>query len=114
MGGHGPMGMMMRGEKAHDFKGTMIKLIQYLSAYRVSVVIVMIFAAASTVFAIVGPKILGKATTKLFEGVMSQTLTSTKLSTSRPGSGQVAGSGSIDLGVVALFYQPRFSLRKLL
>ncbi|MBU4480617.1 ABC transporter ATP-binding protein, partial [Patescibacteria group bacterium] len=100
MGGHGPMGMMMRGEKAHDFKGTMIKLIQYLSAYRVSVVIVMIFAVASTMFAIVGPKILGRATTRLFEGVMSQTLTSTKLSTSRPGSGQVAGSGSIDFDYI--------------
>ena len=72
MGRHGPMAMMMRGEKAHDFRGTMIKLIQYLGAYRQSVVIVMIFAAASTVFAIVGPKILGRATTKLFEGVMSQ------------------------------------------
>ena len=55
MGGHGPMGMMMRGQKAHDFRGTMIKLIQYLGAYRISVVIVMIVAAASTVFAIVGP-----------------------------------------------------------
>jgi ATP-binding cassette subfamily B multidrug efflux pump len=80
---HGPMAMM-RGEKAHDFKGTMIKLIRYLGAYRVSVVIVMIFAAASTVFSIVGPKILGKATTKLFEGVMSQ----------------IAGSGSIDFGYI--------------
>jgi ATP-binding cassette subfamily B multidrug efflux pump len=83
MGRHGPMAMM-RGEKAHDFKGTMIKLIRYLGAYRVSVAIVMIFAAASTVFSIVGPKILGKATTKLFEGVMSQ----------------IAGSGSIDFGYI--------------
>jgi len=78
------MAMMMRGEKAHDFKGTMTKLIRYLGAYRVSVVIVMVFAAASTVFSIVGPKILGKATTKLFEGVMSQ----------------IAGSGSIDFGYI--------------
>jgi len=84
MGRHGPMGMMMRGEKAHDFKGTMIRLIKYLGAYRVSVVIVMIFAVASTVFSIVGPKILGKATTRLFEGVMSQ----------------IAGSGSIDFGYI--------------
>jgi ATP-binding cassette subfamily B protein len=63
---------MMRGEKARDFKGTLQKLIQYLSAYRISILIAMVFAAASTVFNIVGPKILGKATTKLFEGVTGQ------------------------------------------
>jgi len=63
---------MMKGEKARDFKGTMVKLIQYLGMYRVSILIVMVIAIASTVFMIVGPKILGKATTKLFEGVMSQ------------------------------------------
>ena len=83
-GGHGGPMAMMKGEKAHDFKGTMIRLIKYLDAYRVSVVIVMIFAAASTVFAIVGPKVLGKATTRLFEGVMSQ----------------IAGTGSIDFGYI--------------
>ena len=66
------MGMMMKGEKPRDFKGTMIKLIQYLGAYKVAIVIVMIFAIASTIFSIVGPKILGKATTKLFEGVMAR------------------------------------------
>jgi ATP-binding cassette subfamily B protein len=76
MGGHGPMGRggpmaMMKGEKAHDFKGTMLKLIKYLGAYRVPIVVVMLVAAASTLFTIVGPKILGKATTRLFEGVMS-------------------------------------------
>ena len=69
-GGHGPMGMM-KGEKARDFKGTMRRLIQYLGAYRVSILITMLFAAGSTVFMILGPKILGKATTRLFEGVMA-------------------------------------------
>jgi len=71
MGGgrHGPMAMM-RGEKARDFKGTMRRLIQYLGSYRVSILITMLVAAGSTVFMILGPKILGKATTKLFEGVM--------------------------------------------
>ncbi len=69
--GGGHMGMM-RGEKARDFKGTMTRLIQYLGAYKVSIVIVMLLAAASTVFTIFGPKILGRATTKLFEGVMAQ------------------------------------------
>lgn len=71
IGRGGPMAMI-KGEKARDFKGTMRKLIQYLGAYRVAILITMIVAVASTVFAIIGPKILGKATTKLFEGVMAQ------------------------------------------
>jgi len=80
--GRGPMGMrrgpmggmrgMMAGERARDFRGTMVKLIRYMSPYRLQLVVVLLFAAASTVFAIVGPKILGRATTKLFEGVMGQ------------------------------------------
>ena len=70
----GPMGggMMMKGEKARDFKGTMRKLIAYLSPHKVAITIVLIFAMASTLFSIVGPKILGQATTKLFEGVIAQ------------------------------------------
>jgi len=72
MGG-GPGGGMMRGgEKPRDFKGTMSKLLKYLSVYKVAIIIVMVFAIASTVFSIIGPKILGKATTRLFEGVMGQ------------------------------------------
>jgi len=63
---------MMRGEKARDFKGTMRKLIRYLGAYKFAIAIVMIFAIASTTFNIIGPKILGNATTKLFEGVMGE------------------------------------------
>jgi len=58
-------------EKARDFKGTMMKLIKYLGDYRTAIIIVMIFAIGSTIFSIVGPKILGRATTKLFEGVLS-------------------------------------------
>jgi ATP-binding cassette subfamily B protein len=64
--------MMMAGEKARDFRGTMARLVEYLGAYKKSVLIVMIFAVGSTIFAIVGPKILGKATTRLFEGVIGQ------------------------------------------
>jgi ATP-binding cassette subfamily B multidrug efflux pump len=71
MGHGGPMAMM-RGDKARDFKGTMSKLIHYLGAYKFAIVIVLLFAIASTTFTIVGPKILGNATTKLFEGVMGQ------------------------------------------
>jgi len=68
--GHGPMSMM-KGEKARDFRGTMAKLLDYLGAYRLGILLVMVFAIASTVFTIIGPKILGQATTKLFEGVLA-------------------------------------------
>ncbi len=70
--GHGPGGMMAGGEKARNFKGTMKKLINYLSVYKVSIIIVFIFAAASAAFNVAGPKILGHATTKLFEGVLAK------------------------------------------
>ncbi len=71
--GRGPGGHMgmMKGEKARDFKGTMSKLLAYLGSYNIGILIVMVFAIASTVFTIIGPKILGRATTKLFEGVMA-------------------------------------------
>jgi len=63
---------MMKGEKARDFKGTMRKLLAYLKPFTTSIIVVFIFAVGSTIFSIVGPKILGKATTKLFEGVMTK------------------------------------------
>jgi len=63
---------MMKGDKARDFKGTMRKLIQYLGSYKFTILVVMLFAIGSTIFTIIGPKILGKATTKLFEGVLAQ------------------------------------------
>jgi len=65
-------GLMRGGEKPRNFKATMSKLLQYLSEYKISIIIVFIFAIASTVFMIAGPKILGKATTRLFEGVVNQ------------------------------------------
>ncbi|PHV71634.1 multidrug ABC transporter ATP-binding protein [Sporanaerobium hydrogeniformans] len=70
MGGHMGMRSMGAGEKAQDFKGTMKKLITYLSTYKLGVIAVVIFAIASTLFTIVGPSLLGKATTKLFEAMM--------------------------------------------
>jgi len=70
MGG-GPMAMM-KGEKPRDFKGTLKKLVQYLWHFRLLVIFVWVLAIGSTVASIVGPKILGKATTKLFEGVMAK------------------------------------------
>jgi len=68
----GPPGMLRGGEKAHDFKGTMVKLLRYLAPYKWSFVVVIVFAVAATIFTIVGPKIMGKATTKLYEGVVAQ------------------------------------------
>jgi ATP-binding cassette subfamily B protein len=71
----GPMGrghMGGTGEKARDFKGTIKKLIDYIGDYKSKIIIVIVFAVGSTIFMIVGPKILGKATTKLFEGVLGQ------------------------------------------
>lgn len=70
--GHGPSGMVRGGEKARNFKATMKKLLKYLSVYKLSIITVLFFAIASAGFTIVGPKILGNATTKLFEGVMSK------------------------------------------
>ena len=70
-GGHGPGGPgMMPGEKAKDFKGTFKKLLYYLGSYKWAVLVVLLFAAASTVLSIFGPKILGQATTELFEGLV--------------------------------------------
>jgi ATP-binding cassette subfamily B protein len=71
MGG-GPHGMVRGGEKARDFKGTMKKLIKYLSVYKFSIISVFILAALSASFSIAGPKILSKAITKIFEGVMDK------------------------------------------
>ncbi|WP_407312962.1 ABC transporter ATP-binding protein [Desulfosporosinus sp. SB140] len=70
--GRGFGGPGQGGEKARNFKGTMKKLLQYLSVYQMSIIMVFIFAAASAVFSIVGPKIMGNATTNLFQGAMNK------------------------------------------
>jgi len=77
-------GPMVGGEKARNFKGTMKKLIDYLSIYKLSMLLVLIFAIASSIFAIVGPKILGNVTTELFEGTMAK----------------IAGTGSVDFNYI--------------
>lgn len=69
MGGHGPMRGMGSGEKAKDFKGSISKLVAYIGKYKIKILIVLIFAIGSTIFSIVGPRILGDVTTKLFEGL---------------------------------------------
>jgi len=99
--GHGPMGggpgHMRFGpvEKPKDFIGAARKLIAYLSPYRITVLIVFLLAGASTAFSIFGPKILGSATTKLFEGLIAQLM----------GTGQVdfAAIGRILLSVLGLY-----------
>lgn len=86
MGGHGPGGT----EKARDFKGSIGRLTAYIGRYKFAILIVMIFAACSTVFGVIGPKILGKATTALSEGLLAK----------------IRGTGGIDftyIGRVLLF-----------
>ncbi len=78
--GHG--GGRMPGEKAKDFKGTMGKLMRYLGRYKIRILGVMAFAVGGTVFNIIGPKILGKATTELFNGLVAK----------------IGGTGGIDFG----------------
>ena len=84
MGGHGPG--MRPTEKAKDFKGSMGKLFRYMSRYKLRFVMVFIFAVAGTVFNIAGPKILGKATTELFNGLVAK----------------VNGTGSINFGKIGM------------
>ncbi len=72
----------MSGEKAKDFKGAMKKIIKYISRYKFRLILMLIFAVAGTVFNIVGPKILGKATTELFNGLVAK----------------ISGTGGIDFG----------------
>ena len=74
MGRRGPGGRggMMPGEKAKDFKGTSRKILAYIGRYKIAIVLVMICAVAGTVFNIVGPKVLSKATTEIFNGLVSK------------------------------------------
>lgn len=86
----GPGRGMVPGEKAKDLKGALGKILRYMGKYKIAVVFVMIIAACSTVFSVLGPKVLGKATTGLAEGLMAK----------------VAGTGGIDfsyIGKVLLF-----------
>ena len=68
----GPRRGMMPGEKAKDFKGSMAKLFRYMERYKFRFILMFIFAIAGTVFNIIGPKILGKATTELFNGLIAK------------------------------------------
>ena len=71
-GPRGPHGGMAPGEKAKDFRGTMKKLMTYIGKYKFAVATVIVFAIGSTIFSIIGPKILSKATTELFNGLVAK------------------------------------------
>ncbi len=81
----GRMGGMRRGEKAKDFKGTMRQLLGYIGQHKVAVLAAVAFAVCSVVFNIVGPKVLGQVTTKLFEGLVAK----------------VNGTGDVDFAWIA-------------
>ena len=72
--GRGPMGRRrgMSGEKAKDFKGAMLRFLKYMERYKFRLILMVIFAIGGTVFNIIGPKILGKATTELYSGLISK------------------------------------------
>ena len=70
--GHGPGGGMKVVDKPKNFKKTFSKLLKYLKPYKVKLVLVIIFAIGSAAFAILGPKILGNATTEIFEGLIAK------------------------------------------
>ena len=80
----GPGGGMSPAEKAKNFKGSISKLMQYIGRYKIAILAVMIMAAASTVFTVIGPKVLGKATTGLSEGLMKK----------------ITGTGGIDFSYI--------------
>ncbi len=84
-GGHGPAGRMMPGEKPKDFKGTLGKLVSFMGRFKAALVVVVVFAIGSTVFNIVGPKVLSTATTELFNGIVAK----------------IDGSGGIDFDAIA-------------
>ncbi len=95
MGG-GHMGGMAVG-KAKDFKGTWKKILNLLKPYKIIIAVVLLFAIGSAVFSIIGPKILGNATTKLFEGAMA------KLTGVEGASIDFSGIGRILLNLIGLY-----------
>ena len=83
--GHGPGGRMMPGEKPKNLTGTLAKLIAFMGRFKAAIVVVLVFAVGSTIFNIVGPKVLSTATTELFNGIVAK----------------IDGSGGIDFDAIA-------------
>ena len=72
MGRRGPMKGMVPGEKPKNLKATVKKLLKYMSKYKIQLFFVIVFAIGGTIFNIIGPKVLGKATTEIFNGLVSK------------------------------------------
>ena len=70
--GHGPGRGMMPGEKPKNFKGTISKLLRYIGRYKYAMLVAVLLAAASTIFNIAGPKVLSKAITELYSGLVAR------------------------------------------
>lgn len=92
VGGH--HGRMMMGEKPKDFKGTLKKMIKLMSQFKVLLVVMMLFAVGSTIFNIIGPKVLSEATTELFNGVTEK----------------IAGTGAINFDLIAMILAATMTL----
>lgn len=82
---HGPGARMMPGEKPKDLKGSLLRMLSFMGRFKAALVAVLVFAVGSTVFNIIGPKVLSEATTELFEGL----------------SAKIAGTGGIDYHAIA-------------
>ena len=82
---HGPGARMMPGEKPKDLKGSLLRMLSFMGRFKAALVAVLVFAVGSTVFNIIGPKVLSEATTELFEGL----------------SAKIAGTGGIDYHTIA-------------
>ncbi len=82
---HGPAARMMPGEKAKDFKGTIKRLARFMGRFKWQLAVIFIFAIGSTIFNVIGPKVLGMATTELYNGVTAK----------------IAGTGGMDFNAIA-------------
>ncbi|MDM8287830.1 ABC transporter ATP-binding protein [Slackia piriformis] len=91
---HGPGARMMPGEKPKDLKGSLLRMLSFMSRFKAALIAVLVFAVGSTVFNIIGPKVLSEATTELFEGL----------------SAKIAGTGGIDYHAIAVILATTLAL----
>lgn len=91
---HGPGARMMPGEKPKDLKGSLLRMLSFMGRFKAALVAVLVFAVGSTVFNIIGPKVLSEATTELFEGL----------------SAKIAGTGGIDYHAIAVILATTLAL----
>ncbi len=91
---HGPGARMMPGEKPKDLKGSLLRMLSFMGRFKAALIAVLVFAVGSTVFNIIGPKVLSEATTELFEGL----------------SAKIAGTGGIDYHAIAVILATTLAL----